>query len=613
MNVRLSLSDPSVKELARASCAHERYYDALPKLQGEVNWQKWSDALQHAALMAGTDAVLNGESNHPQSLEGQQSTTSEWNDNVRRTAIWRSRNESLLKAMRNASDVDLTAFDGANAHQIYLNLESQYHTSDNQKVQALYEEELMLNNTELADSPRDIANSLQRAFDQYNQFVARNIEQRLPENFLKMDFLMSLDSAYGDWRKALLKEQNVLALDQGSTLTFNELVDLVIAEHARLLQEQTRSTTRAPSTPLQQLSKRNISQVDEPAQQDVHNPRDRVYVQDQEYSAQHQEFEDQHFDDSSLEDSESNDGSDFEAEDGIEDQISSGDQHHLSSGEQTGDDNPGYRATFDTSWQNLVVAHHDKVQGQINTVNRALRKLGDSNRQRRKRGPILEDLSGEWLLYSKEYNPSNAGALLFECWDITPRRQKRLHPTSKQYKGRLTIGPREQLKIIETTTFSPCPRITGLPTTVRFRQPGAKLQSGEMTFWGDGKMLAKVPASVLDHASGPEPFFNFASLQSERSNDSSGASDSSESGSNGGEGSNVEGKDDQSSDDENSSSDSGDDEERYDRVIRTERHTSVAIKTEEDENTAMAGHTEEASTSVAIKAEESGSSDSDDE
>ncbi|KAG9842959.1 hypothetical protein KCU98_g7707, partial [Aureobasidium melanogenum] len=106
MNVRLSLSDSSVKELARASCAHERYYDALPKLQGEANWQEWSDALQHAALMAGTDAVLNGESKHPQSLEGQQSTTSEWNDNVRRTAIWRSRNESLLKAMRNASDVD---------------------------------------------------------------------------------------------------------------------------------------------------------------------------------------------------------------------------------------------------------------------------------------------------------------------------------------------------------------------------------------------------------------------------------------------------------------------------------------------------------------------------
>ncbi|KAG9578559.1 hypothetical protein KCU77_g13054, partial [Aureobasidium melanogenum] len=103
MNVRLSLSDPSVKELARPSCAHERYYDALPKLQGEANWQECSDALQHAALMAGTDAVLNGESKHPPSLDEQQSTTTQWNDNIRCTAVWRSRNESLLKAMRKAS------------------------------------------------------------------------------------------------------------------------------------------------------------------------------------------------------------------------------------------------------------------------------------------------------------------------------------------------------------------------------------------------------------------------------------------------------------------------------------------------------------------------------
>ena len=107
---RLTLSDPLVKQLAQASCAHEKYYDVLPKLQGEANWQEWSDALQHAALMAGTDAVLNGESKHPQSLEGKQCTTFEWNDNIKRTAIWRARNESLLKAMRGAADIDFTDF-----------------------------------------------------------------------------------------------------------------------------------------------------------------------------------------------------------------------------------------------------------------------------------------------------------------------------------------------------------------------------------------------------------------------------------------------------------------------------------------------------------------------
>ena len=224
MNVRLQLSDPAVKDLARASCPNDTH--SLPRLLGEANWQQWTDALQHAALMAGTDAVLNGESKHPPSLD-EQTPTAEWNDNIRRITVWRRRNESLLKAMRDASAVDLTAFDGSNAHQTYLGLRSKYRISDNQRVQDLYEQHIMLPNTELADSPRDIANSLQSAFNQYNHSVARNVEQRLPENFLKMEFLMSLDEVYGDWCKTLMKEQNVLALDQGLALTFNELVDLV--------------------------------------------------------------------------------------------------------------------------------------------------------------------------------------------------------------------------------------------------------------------------------------------------------------------------------------------------------------------------------------------------
>ncbi|KAI4732763.1 hypothetical protein E4T50_16671 [Aureobasidium sp. EXF-12298] len=275
MSGRLTLSDPLVKELAQASCVHEKYYDDLPKLQGEGNWQEWSDALQHAALMAGTDAVLNGESKHPKSLEGKQSTTAEWNDNIKRTAIWRSRNESLLKAMRGAADVDFDDFGASNAYDTYISLGSRYHTSDDQRAFALFSEGL-LGTCELDDSPEEIANDLQNAFNQYNQLVGDNIEQRLPENFLKMTFLDSLQFDYHDWRKALLKERDVLALGQGSALTFSELVELVVVEQTRLLHVQTKqptpADTPAPVLPPQQASKRNITQVDEPSQSYLHRP-----------------------------------------------------------------------------------------------------------------------------------------------------------------------------------------------------------------------------------------------------------------------------------------------------------------------------------------------------
>lgn len=73
---RLALSDPAVKKIAQASSSHN-YFDELPKLQGEDDWHKWSDALQDAALMAGADAILNGESTRPLSLDDKQCTTAE--------------------------------------------------------------------------------------------------------------------------------------------------------------------------------------------------------------------------------------------------------------------------------------------------------------------------------------------------------------------------------------------------------------------------------------------------------------------------------------------------------------------------------------------------------
>jgi hypothetical protein len=273
---RLTLSDPSVKELAQASCVHEKYYDALPKLRGEANWQEWSDALQHAALMAGTDTVLNGEAKHPISLEGKQCTTAEWNDNIKRTAVWRSRNGSLLKAMRGATDIDFSDLGALNAHDTYIGLRSRYLTSDNQRAFKYFSDDLAVC-FDLDSSPKEIANILQHAFDQYNQLVGDNVEQRLPQNLLKMAFLNSLNSDYYDWRKSLLRERDVLALGQGSTLTFKGLVELAVIEHSQLFQDQAkRTSTPEPITPpppqQQQAPKRDIAQVDEPAELELHRP-----------------------------------------------------------------------------------------------------------------------------------------------------------------------------------------------------------------------------------------------------------------------------------------------------------------------------------------------------
>lgn len=122
-----------------------------------------------------------------------------------------------------------------------------------------------------------------------------------------------------------------------------------------------------------------------------------------------------------------------------------------------------------------------------------------------------------------------------------------------------------------------------------------------MTFWGDGKMIATVPTPVIGDSSGKILVREFAGLQQSESDSSDDSND-------GG-----------SSDEESNSGDSSDNaetapaEERYDRVIRTARHASVAIKVEEDENTAWVRDTAKAITPVDIKAEESDSSDSDDE
>ncbi|KAG9940957.1 hypothetical protein KCU85_g9781, partial [Aureobasidium melanogenum] len=544
MSVRLTLSDPSVKELAKASCSITHYKD-LPKLIGEANWQEWSDALQHAALMAGTDAVLNGESKHPPSLDEQQSTTAQWNDNVKRTAVWRRRNESLLKAMRKASGpgVDLDEFGALNAHDTYLRLQSGYHTSNSQRAFQLFSEELVVS-YELDSSPRHIADELQDAFNRYNHLVGHNTEQRLPEIFLKMAFLDSLDSEYHEWRKSLLRNRNVLSLDEGSALNLDELVDLAIAERSRLLQEQADNSTSAP-TASQQPSKRNISQVDEPA----------------------------HSNDSSSEDS--------------------GDDENNSEAEivQQSKDVPKSHG----KWRVTAAAHHALVKAQIDVVT-AGREI--SGNKRHKYPTLRGDLTGNWLLYNKGYDPGTGGQCHIRLWSTTSKDLKRLHPDNQRYKGELQIGPHEKVETFDIAQFSPPHHVTGRCLQVTFTQTGRESRVGGMTFWGNGRMMVTAPAPLIGNLSGKILVLEFAAVQTMKALRLAGTGAQT-----GPDRSGNEGNDDRNGDDESSSGDSSDNEERHDLVIRTERHSSVAIKTEEDENTAMAEATEEAITSVAIKAE----------
>ncbi|KAI4734866.1 hypothetical protein E4T50_14605 [Aureobasidium sp. EXF-12298] len=546
MNVRLALSDPSVKDIAKASCSNNSYYNQVPKLSGEANWQGWSDALQHAALMAGADAVLNGESKHPPSLDEQQ--------------IWRSRNESLLKAMRGASDVDFSEFGALNAHDTYISLKLKYRVSDSQQAFELFSEEFMLVN-ELDDSPRDAANEFQDAFNRYNHLVGHNTEQRLPENFLKMAFLYSLDDEYADWRKALLKDRNVLELDEASTLTFDELVDLTIAERSRLLQEQANNTTAAPATTIQQPLKRNIPQVDEPA----------------------------HSNNSSSDDSGS-DENNSEAE---------GIQQSKTVPESYG------------KWRVTAAAHHALVKAQIDVVTAGRE---DSGNKRHKYSTLRGDLTGEWLLYNKGYNPGTGGQRHIRLWNTTSKNLKRLHPDNQRYKGELSIGPHGKVETFDISQFSPPHHVTGRPLQITFTRPGRDSRVGGMTFWGKGRMMVKVPAPLIGKTNGKILVLEFAAVQTKKALHSTGASTRIEP-----DNSDDRDGDDDDDDDCSSSGDCSDNaesdgaEERYDRVIRTDRHASVAIKMEEDKNTAMARDTEEPSTAVAIKAEESDSSDSDDE
>jgi len=730
MSGRLTLSDPSVKKLVQASCAHENYYDALPKLQGEANWQEWSDALQHAALMAGTDAVLNGELKHPQSLEGKQCTTVEWNDNIKRTAIWRARNESLLKAMRSAADIDFTDFGASNAHDTYVSLRSRYHISDNQRAFDLFSETFVMG-YELDDSPAKIANELRHAFNRYNHLVGDNVQQRLPGNFLKMAFLESLDSSYGAWRKALLKDHDVLALGQELTMAFSELVDLAIVERTRLLGNQTKSTTPAPPPPSQQAAKRDISQVDEVSLADLHrpcslphhstskhtnqackvqNPRlrqrswkpskaDKEYLAehpdmesphvdgtaqlslrslcslphhrhmshtdqtcwtqnpqlrrthwrsseaDQRYLAEHPEIEDPQLRDISLRsfDDVSEDASEDEPENGSDNYPDEESEHDSENGSDDGsecdterdseqedaseqetfardpDDTPTadfdnidseHPSQADVAWERFAAARFAEVQAQIDLVTRAVGGSQNFGKKAHKNAPLVGGLSGQWVLYNKGLVSGTADHYTIELWENTTDKQKKMHPTTRRYRGRLSVKSYGHSTTFTIPNFLPHSRVSGHPLSVEFKQ-SKDMYAGKLTFWGGGKMTITIPPSVLGEADCNGPRFEFAGLRSDTVVNSSAAEAQAHTGGS-----------DESRDNEAGASTRNQPAKRverndraeatgeYDRVIRTEPSTVVTVKDEKGDSDVIMNDDDQP---VVIKTEEPEPIASDDE
>ncbi|TIA43705.1 hypothetical protein D6C83_06094, partial [Aureobasidium pullulans] len=581
---RLALSDPAVKKIAQASSSHN-YFDELPKLQGEDDWQKWSDALQDAALMAGADAILNGESTHPLSLDDKQCTTAEWNDNIKRTAVWRRRNESLLKAMRDTleSDADIDMFGSLNAHKAYIGLKSRYYVSDNQKVINLYNDELMLAEIDLDDSPKEIADDFQAAFDKYNHLFDHNDLQRLPENFLKLEFLNSLGIVYADWVRTLLKEHDVLGLDQGPTLTFSELVDLVIVESDRLSQAQKDVSAHAGAS--RQSAKRNISQVADVLQPEpravcslahhqnakhnnqtcrTQNPRLRpkkwqASVQDQEYLADHPEIEGQHSREVCQ-----NPGDYARQEDS---------QEVGPSEEDANNDISKSSPMNDRDWGQLAALRRADVDAQRHEITCASRSKRSKDSHR-----TLEILSGEWMLYAQEYDPGDVGDHQISLWETTTDAQKQLQTPVRRYEGTLTIGPRGRSETFEIANFMPGIRIKGRSAKMNCRNSIGQRYAGKAIFWGNGMMVCTVPAPPLDATRTSCSMVTFSGVQSQavaqtavkHSNDEESQSD----------GSGDHSRDDERLDDEDSEPDDDESDQLGDQ---SEASGSSAREGEEDD------------------------------
>jgi hypothetical protein len=494
-----------------------------------------------------------------------------------------------------------------------------------------------------------------------------------------MAFLDSLSSDYEDWRKALLRERDVLALGQEATLTFDKLVELAVVEQTQLLQDQTEKLIAAPvpPPPTQQAPKRNISQVDEPSQPHSHRPcrlphyssakhtnqtcktqnptlrqQDRRDTKaDQKYTANRPEIETPRLRDSSLNESELNSetGSDngpqirSERESGCDSQSDTQSDSEIDSGsdsedadesrqgtsvedqddastidrdeipeDHNHDDKPSERgSTADEAWEQFAAARYAEVQAQIDLVGRTLDNCKQGIKNSRRHVPLVGNLSGKWLLYGKEYVSGTADHYRIQLWKATTEEQRQSQPNNERYQGRLTIGPHGKSEPFMIPSLLPPRHVVGRSMLMHVRRPGGKTYRAEVTFWGNGKMIVTLPPAVLDVVGDNTPSFKFAGLQSDRSpgintqpnkgslnhssNDRDGVSVHSRPAGRLKYNSRVEATIDD------------------DRIIRTDRSTSVAVKIEQEDSDMLMDDDDQNSTAIAIKAEGSESSDSDDE
>lgn len=100
---RLDLNSSSVEILAQSSCGNLDSYKNIPTLYAASEWQAFSDAFLEASLKENTFATLMGEKSgppHPLPQAGEAEVDIEdWNEYIKRTAIYHRRNGALLGAL----------------------------------------------------------------------------------------------------------------------------------------------------------------------------------------------------------------------------------------------------------------------------------------------------------------------------------------------------------------------------------------------------------------------------------------------------------------------------------------------------------------------------------
>jgi hypothetical protein len=270
----------------------------------------------------------------------------------------------------------------------------------------------------------------------------------------------------------------------------------------------------------------------------------------------------------------------LESEHETSQRTSAGDQEDTSRESDNEDEDSEHESAADGAWKRFAAARYAEVQAQIDFVTRAHDDCQKRNKSLRKHAPPTGDLSGKWLLYGKQHVAETSDHYHMQLRQTTQKKHAEEHPGSQQYSGELTIGPSGRSKTFKICALSPAPRVTGVPITLHLKWSRGRVHEGNVVFWGNGKMLVTLPSSVLEVPGRNSARYRFAGLLSNHvvTDPKANARDG-----------------------------------EYDRIIRTEPSSSAAVKIEKEDSYVDLNDDYQSPTAVALKPEDSGSSNSGDE